>query len=42
MKTRPAYCGAIGITKTFEWLMFFIWQTDTGGCEYGEVYFWQN
>ena len=39
METRPVYCGLIGIKSNFEWLMCFAGQTNTAGCETGEVYF---
>ena len=39
MQTRPVYCGAIGINEKFEWLMCFVGQTNTAGCETGEIYF---
>lgn len=39
MKICPAYCGVIGITNTFQWMMCFIGQTNAGECESGEVYF---
>ena len=39
MKTRPVYCGAIGITDKFDWFMCFIGQKNTSGCESGKMYF---
>ena len=39
MQSRPVYCGAIGITKEFDWIMCFVGQTNTAGCESGQVYF---
>ena len=38
-QTRPVYCGLIDIKPNFEWLMCFAGQTNTAGCETGEVYF---
>ena len=39
MQTRPVYCGLIGIKPNFEWLLCSAGQTNTAGCETGEVYF---
>ena len=39
MQIFLAYCGAIGITNNFHWLMYFIGQINTGGCESEEIYF---
>ena len=39
MKSRPVFCGAMTIDEYFNWMMFFVGQTDTAGSETGQTYF---